>query len=187
MSKRLFILGSLLETHPGRAPTEARMWTPVVIEPQVRTEGGGAACGAAIGQAIGPLAQQRLNEALGFAIGLGPIGTGEALAHVPALTQRGEDTRAVDLGVVGEQPPDADAAPTKPGQGPLQERGARGRVVGRQDFGVGQPRGVIDRDVEIFPAGPPPASPAVAMNPMTDPRPSRFKSMCNRSPTCGHS
>ncbi len=35
MSKRLFILGSLLETHPGRATTEARVRTPVVVEAEI--------------------------------------------------------------------------------------------------------------------------------------------------------
>ena len=33
-------MSSLLETYPRRATTETRVWTPVVIEAQIRAEGG---------------------------------------------------------------------------------------------------------------------------------------------------
>lgn len=42
MSKRLFILNSLLETHPRRAATKARVWTPVVIRAQIGSQRRGA-------------------------------------------------------------------------------------------------------------------------------------------------
>src|SRR5258705_3358875 len=120
MSKRLFILGSLLETHPGRAPAEARVWTLMVVNAEIRTERGRAPRRAAIRHAVRPLAEQRLDEALGFAVGLRSIGARETVAHRPALTDRSEDAGTIDHRVVGEQPPDRDAATAKPRQGPLE-------------------------------------------------------------------
>src|SRR5688572_29327874 len=117
MSKRLFILGSLLETHPRRASAEARMGTPVIVEPQIRLERGRPAGGAPIGGAVRPLAQQRLNKALGLAVGLRPVGTREALPNGPAATHGREDTGFVREGVVGEQATDGDATSSKPRQG----------------------------------------------------------------------
>ncbi len=153
MSKRLFILGSLLETHPRRAPTEARVWTPVVVEAEIGGQRGGAPGRAAIGPAIDPLPEQRLDETLGLPVGLGPVGPREALADRPPLADGGKDPGAVGLGVVREQPPDADAPPTKPGQRALEKGRTRQRIRRRQDLGAREARRVIDSDVQILPAG----------------------------------
>jgi hypothetical protein len=40
----------------------------------------------------------------------------------------------------------------KPGQRPLEEANRAGLALVREDLGVGQARGVIDRDVQVFPA-----------------------------------
>src|SRR4051794_12584135 len=120
MSKRLFILGSLLETHPGRASTEARVWTLVVVEAEIRTQRGGAPGRNAEGRAVGPFSQQRLDEALRFAVRLRAVGPREAVAHQPALCDRGEDAGSIRHRVVGDQPTDSDAASAKPGEGPLE-------------------------------------------------------------------
>src|SRR6266699_4065841 len=168
MSKRLFILGSLLETHPRRAPTEARMWTLMVVEVQIGAERRGATSRGPIWRAIRPLAEQGLNEALGFAIGLRPVRPREAVTHGPPATHRAKGVRAIRHRIVGEQADDPYTAPTKPGQRPLQKRRARRRVRGGQDLGIGEPRRVIDRDVQILPAHPPRPAPPVAVDPVAN-------------------
>ena len=166
MSKRLFILGSLLETHPWGAPTQARMWTPVVVEAQIGAEGRCPSRRTAIGHAIGPLAQQRLNEALGFPVGLRPIRSREAVPHRPALTHRRDDTGAIRHRVVGEQPAQADAPPTKPGERALEKRRTGWGISRGEHLGIGQSRRIIDSDVEILPAHLARAPAAIPMNAM---------------------
>jgi hypothetical protein len=70
MSKGLFMLGSLLETHPGRAATPARMRTLVIVEARVPRERGGSTGGALVGMPIGPFAQQGLDEPFGLTVRL---------------------------------------------------------------------------------------------------------------------
>src|SRR6476469_7746492 len=132
MSKRLFILSSLLETHPRRATTEARMRTPVVIKAKIRAEGGRAPRRAPIRHAIRPFAQQGLDEALRFAVGLRSIGTRETMAHAPASTHGRKRVRAIDHRIVGEQPANVNTAATKPGERPMEKRGGRRRIIGRE-------------------------------------------------------
>src|SRR5512145_2081926 len=168
MSKRLFILSSLLETHPRRATTETRVWTLVVVEAEIGRQGGGAPSRAAIRHALRPLAQQRLNEPLGFAVGLGAVWTRETMTHHPPLTDRGEHAGVIGHRVIGEQAAHANAAPTKPAERPLQKGGTRRGVRSREHFRVGQPRRVIDRDMQIFPADMASTTTAIAMDPMPD-------------------
>ena len=132
------------------------MWTPVVVEAERRTERGGAAGRAAVGHPVGPFGQQRLNEPLGFAIGLRPVGASKAPPYRPSTAVTAEDARPIGHGVVGEQPPNALAAPPKPRQGALQARGASRRILGRAHLGIGEPRRVVNRDMSILPARPPP-------------------------------
>ena len=49
----------------------------VVMDPAI--EHLGALRGVVVRDAVGPFAQRRLDEALGLAIGLGPVGSGEAV------------------------------------------------------------------------------------------------------------
>ena len=145
------------------------MWTPVVVEAEIRAERGRPPRRAAIGRAVRPLAQQRLDEALGFAVGLGTVGPGEAVAHATARQTAANAPGAIGHRVVGQQPADADAPPPKPGQRALEKRGTGGRIVGREHLGIGQPRRVIDRDVQILPAHAPRAAPTIAVDSMPHP------------------
>ena len=144
------------------------MWTLVVVEPEIGRERGGPTRRAAIRAAVGPLAEQRLDEALGFAVGLRAIWPREALAHRPPVTDRREDARAIGHGVIREEPPHADPAAAKPRERPLQKCGAVRRIIGGEHFRIGEARRVVDGDMQIFPAGlaRPPA--AVAMDAMAD-------------------
>src|SRR5712671_1711727 len=127
------------------------MWTSVVIEAEIRAEGGRPPRGAAIGHAIGPLAEQGLDKALGLAVGLRSIGAGVALADRPGAADATETTRAIRHGVVGEQSADADPASAKPGQRALEKARAGRRVARGEDLGIGEPGGVIDRHMQELP------------------------------------
>src|SRR6187401_2539327 len=169
MSKRLFILSSLLETHPRRATTEARMRTTVVVKAEIGAERGRAPRRAPIRYAIRPLAQERLDEAFGFAVRLGPVGPRETMPQQPALTNRRKRAGTIDHRVVGHETAHADAAPAKPRQGPLQKRRGGGRIVSRNHLGIGEARRVINRDMQILPADVARAAAPIAMNAMADP------------------
>ena len=54
------------------------MWTSVVVEAQIRSQGGCAACRAAIRPAVGPFPQQHLNEPLGLGVN---AHVGDSLVH----------------------------------------------------------------------------------------------------------
>ena len=166
MSKRLFILSSLLETHPRRTSTQTRVWTAVVIKAEIRPERRRAPSRAAIRHAIRPFAQQGLDQAFGLAIGLRTVRSRKSLAHQPALRNGGDGGRPIRPRVVGEQPTDANPPSTKPGERALKKRGAGGGVAGRKDLGIREPARIIDGDVEVLPANAARAPAPVAMNAM---------------------
>jgi hypothetical protein len=51
---------------------------------------------------------------------------------------------------------------------PLEEGGAGGAVVGGEQLGVGEPRVVVDRDVQVLPADPARALNTVPEDPLAD-------------------
>jgi len=55
----------------------------------------------AIDASVGPFSQGGLDEALGFAVGTGPVELGEDMSQTPAPTSSGERQRAKYFGVVG--------------------------------------------------------------------------------------
>src|SRR5258705_12306254 len=94
-------LRGLLKTGPRRATSEARMWAPVVIEPEIRDQRGRPTRGAQIGAPIGPFAQQRLNKALGFAVGPRRVGARKPMAELPGAAHTGNAPRLVAGAIVG--------------------------------------------------------------------------------------
>ena len=64
-----------------------------------------------VDEAVGPLAQERLDESFGLAVGRGPVGPGEAATQAKAPAGPSEELRSVAVTVVGEQTQDADAVP----------------------------------------------------------------------------
>src|SRR3954462_13130702 len=123
MSKRLFMLGSLLETHPRCASTETRVWTAVVIEAEIRTKRRRTPGRAAIRHAVRPFAQQGLDTAFGLAVGLRTIRARKPVAHQPAPRHGDNGGGPIRHRVVSEQPTDANPPSTKPGERSLKERG----------------------------------------------------------------
>ena len=60
----------------------------------------------------------------------------------------------VGEGVVGHDLLDADAETNEPGGGAGEEAGAARAALVGQEFGVGQARGIVERDVQVLPAEP---------------------------------
>lgn len=88
------------------------------------------------------------------------------MTHPPALTDGRERAGVIRHGVISEQTANADAAPTKPSERPLQKGRTRGRIRGAEYFRISQPGRIIDRHVEIFPADTTSAPAAITMDAM---------------------
>jgi hypothetical protein len=58
---------------------------------------------------VSPLAQSGLDEAFGFAVGAGSVGTGEAMADAEFVTGGAKAVGAVAMAIVGEQASNGDA------------------------------------------------------------------------------
>ena len=69
---------------------------------------------AAIEASIGPLAEQRLDEALGLAVGLGPVRTRPPVAGFEGRERAAVGRARVAAGVVGQDPLDADPVAGEP-------------------------------------------------------------------------
>ena len=104
----------------------------------------------AIEPGVGPLAQQRLDEGLGLAVGLGSVGPGAQVPGAELVEDRGVGP-ALGVGprVVGHDPLDAHAVLSEEdgrlGEGP---GGAGARLVG-DDRHVGDPGRVVDEHLEV--------------------------------------
>ena len=73
-----------------------------------------------------------MDEALGLAIRLRSLRRREAVADGPGPTDVSQRPGAIGQGVVGEESPNADAAPEKPGQRALEKRCTGRRIACRQ-------------------------------------------------------
>jgi hypothetical protein len=132
---------------------DAGVGTVVVVPMQPRGHVGGTVSGAEVGLAVEPFAQRGLDEALGLAVGAGPVRPrgqvtraegGEGSPEEPAL--------GVGESVVGHDRLDPDAEAGEPGGGAGKEAGAGLAALVGQQLGVGQARGIVDRNVQVFPA-----------------------------------
>ena len=80
----------------------------VVVMKVVGKEAGSVVAGG-IRTCIGPLPDDSLDEALGLAISLGPVGSGEAVLEAGLEAGGGEEFGAVGRAAVGEEALDFDA------------------------------------------------------------------------------
>src|SRR6476469_106869 len=152
------------QTTDGRVTVKTGM-VPVpivVVEPgRQRTS---ASRRAGIGSAVGPLAEQRLNEPLGLAVGARRVGPDPVMVQLVGATERLHRRGAIGEGVVGHDPADPNAVAAEPGQRAPEERRDLSRALGREDLDVGQTRGIIDGDMDVLPADAPDAVAPVAGN-----------------------
>src|ERR1700722_16906599 len=115
---------------------------------------GGALLGCVVGSCVGPLAQAGLNEALGLSVGLGRVGFGSQMLDPEPAQGLGVAAGAEARAIVGHDALDLDAEASKEPQGVEQEKQGGDSLLVRQDFRIGEPGVVVDRQMHIFPADP---------------------------------
>ncbi len=103
--------------------------------------------------AVGPFAQHGLDESFGFAVGAGPVRAGAEVVDPEPFDRGGVDFGAVAGAVVGHDALHVDAMLGEPGDRSFQERDAGGAFLVGEDLDVGEAAGVVDRDVDVLPAG----------------------------------
>lgn len=136
----------------------------VIVKEEVREEGSAVVTGL-IRAGVGPLASDGLDEALGFAIGLGSIRSGEVMSEAELSTGGSEVFGAVGRAAVGQDAPDFDAVELVEGDGLVEG------VEDARDFfiwekaGEGEAGVIINGDVEAFDAGARAAAGAIAGGP----------------------
>ena len=127
------------------------MWPLEIVVAQPGAERPSAPPRAGIRDGIRPAPNERLDEALGFAVGLGPIRAGARQADAGPRGTLLKDATDKKPAVIGEHALDDDAAARKPADGPREERGRGRPVLIGQDLDIGGATVIVDGDVDIFP------------------------------------
>src|SRR6266566_2661152 len=140
----------------------------LVVPAEVAGERARAVAAAGVGEAVCPFAQQCFEERFGFTVGLRPSGAGVAAGDAELCAGGRPSVRAVAVAVVAEDAFDGDAAVAVPAEGAAEEGDAIGGALARQQLCVGQARVVIDREVQVLPAGVTVAREPVAMDALAD-------------------
>jgi len=131
----------------GAEATERGMRAALIVEVDKGWQGRQASCVGDIGPGIGPLAEECLNEPLGLAVGLGPIGPSPGLTTVAESGPIGG--RAIRPTVVGHDPLDRDPVGLERRDGELERgRGAGAALVGDVDDDA-PPAAIVDDDLEV--------------------------------------
>ena len=125
----------------------------VVVVEEVEGQACVAVATGGVAAGIGPLPGEGLDEAFGFAVGLGPVGSGEAVfdAQVPAGVPEAE--RSVGGAVVGEDRFDLDPVEGKEAEHLLEGADDAGDLLVGVDAGEAQAGVIVDGDMEGFVAG----------------------------------
>jgi len=100
---------------------------------------------------VSPLAQSGLNEAFGFAVGLGRVRAGAAVFEAHPQTGAAEMVGAIAAAVIGEQSADADAVAGEKTNRVFEEGDGGGSFLVGQDLSEGEAGVVINGDVQSFP------------------------------------
>ncbi len=118
----------------------------------VRKEGGTMNTGV-IGTSISPLAGDGLDEAFGFAVGLGAIRSGEAVLEAELLAGGGEEFGAVSGAAIGQEALEGNAMVLVKSDGLAERIQSTGDLFVREETGEGEAGMVVDGDVEALDAG----------------------------------
>ena len=133
----------------------------VIVMKVERKEGSSMVAGL-IGASISPLTRDGLDEAFGLAIGLGAIGTGEAMFDAELLAGRGEEFGAISRTTIGKHALDVDAVVLVEAHGLLESVEDAGDFLVGEEAGESQAAVIVDGDVEGLDAGPRIAKGAIA-------------------------
>src|SRR5271155_889649 len=118
-----------------------------------------ARLGGGVGLRVGPLAQAGLDEPLGLTVGARGVGLGAEVAQRKGTASLPPMVAAISRAVVGHDALDGDAVGGEPGERALEKRHRAFLALVAQHLAKGQARGIINADVEVFPAS---AAPPVA-------------------------
>ena len=125
---------------------------PVVVVKEER-EALGALGGVRVSMSVGPFAERGLDEALGFAIGLGSVGLGKAVLEAEGGGGGGHGVSAVAGAVIGVDALGFDAVAVEEGEGGMQESDGTARGLIWEELSESEAGMIVDGDVEILPAG----------------------------------
>jgi hypothetical protein len=125
---------------------------PVVIVEEER-EASGALIGVGIGVSVGPFAERGLDEALGLAVGLWSVRSGEAVFEAESEDRGAHGMGAVTGAVVRIEALGLDAVFCEESQGGVEEGDGALRGFIGEELGESQTGMIIDGDVEELPAG----------------------------------
>src|SRR3954453_6309445 len=115
----------------------------------------GAVVRGGVGLSVGPFAQSGLDEALGFAVGLGRIGLGPDVLEAEIAAGRAEGLGAIAGAIVGHHTGNRDAKARVVGDRGLEEGDRALLLLVRQDLREGYAGGVVDADVDELPSDAP--------------------------------
>src|SRR5690242_13857448 len=124
-----------------------------VVEMNPSVEHGRSLRGMLIGNAVGPFPQRRLDEALGFAVGLRPIGAREQMLQTQSAAGAGKYFRAEHRTVVSQDAADGDSELREILHGGHQESDGIPRVLVRLELRKADPGMIIYRHEQELPAG----------------------------------
>src|SRR2546426_101851 len=143
---------SLRESTHGWLPTEARMRSGAIVMLQPARQHAGAIGGGVVGPRIGPLTQQSLDEALGFAVRARGIRPRPVMDEAQRSARRAEPDRPIARAIVRENPSHPDAAGTEPRQGAPHEAARRVAAFVGQQLDIRDSRAIIYGHVDDLPA-----------------------------------
>jgi hypothetical protein len=148
---------------------EAAVGSSSIVEVEPAGEHVVAFVAGVVDRTVGPAAEQGANEAFRLAVGARRVRPGAEVFDAQRFASERVDRGAVCVAVVGHQPLDPDPEGGEVGDRAAQEadRG-RGFLV-LEHLDVGEPRGVVDRDVNVLPADPAAPTAPVAVHAVPGP------------------
>ena len=127
------------------------MFTRVVVAVKKSRECASSVMRGGVWFCVSPFAEQSLDEAFSFSIGLRSIGSGEALADAQLCAGLLKEIRREAASVVGDDFPDLNSERTEPLDGTLKELGGTELIFAGKNLYVCQPGVIVDGDMSIFP------------------------------------
>ena len=111
-----------------------------------------ARLGGGVGLRVGPLAQAGLDEPLSLTVGARGVGFGADVAQPKGAARLPPRVAAISRAVVGHDALDSDAIAGKPAERAFEKRHRAFLALVAQHLAIGQPRSIINIDVDVFPA-----------------------------------
>src|SRR4029453_16295400 len=140
-------------TADRREAAERAVGSMAVVPADVSEQCPRAVPAGRVGEAGGPTPVQRLHEGLRLPVRLRPSRARVAASEAELEAGLAPGARAVTVAVVGEDALDDDSPPAIPSDGPTQEGQALTRPLAREQLRVGKARVVVDRHLQVLPAG----------------------------------